>query len=240
MSRHVTVVSVVDAIAENLRSQLFSGELSGDARLTEAAVAATYDVARPTAKAAIQQLVTDGLLLRDAHKTARVPSMGIDEARDLFFSRTCIESEVVRELARRQAAVATAEAANRSVHSFGEDPGFGVIAPVTDFHVALVRSLDSERMQRIFAGLMGEMRVLMAQMHHRRRLYVDLIAEEHDAILAGIASGDPEAAARAMSAHLTNARDRMLLAMEPAFTSSESGGLGQPGQADGAPDPRVA
>jgi len=77
-----------------------------------------------------------------------------------------------------------------------------------------VQSLGSERMQRIFTGLMGEMRILMAQMHYRQELRASVIVEEHDAILAAIEAGDPDGAAQAMRDHLYAARDRRLLAVE--------------------------
>lgn len=210
----VTVVSIVDAVAASLREKLFDGALGGNSTLTEADVAAMYDVARPTAKSAIQQLVSEGLLLRDAHKTARVPSMGPDDVRDLIFSRTCIESEMVRELARRRAVPAAAQESNRIAYSFAGPPDFDAIAPVLDFHLGLVLSVGSERMRRIFTGLMSEMRLCMVQMHHRRQLDVNVIAGEHDAILASIAGGDPDAAAQAMSYHLTRALDRILQTLE--------------------------
>jgi DNA-binding GntR family transcriptional regulator len=214
VNSQLTVVSIVDAIAENLRTQLFNGEILGDATFTEAKVATTYDVARPTAKAAIERLVSEGLLIRDAHKTARVPSMDAEDIRDLYFSRKCVEVEVVRALARRHAKLAHAESANRTISGFHGQSDLGAIAPVVDFHLSLVHALGSERMQRIFTGLMGEMRLCMAQMQRRRLLHLSLIAEEHEAILAAVAKGAPNAAAQAMSVHLDNARDRLLPALE--------------------------
>jgi DNA-binding GntR family transcriptional regulator len=210
----VTVVSIVDAVAASLRGQILQGALGGNSTLTEADVAAMYDVARPTAKSAIQQLVSEGLLLRDAHKTARVPSMGPGDVRDLIFSRTCIECEMVRELARRRAVPAAAQESNRIAYSYAEHPDFDGIAPVLDFHLGLVLSVGSERMRRIFTGLMSEMRLCMVQMQYRRQLDIDLITGEHDAILASIAAGDPDAAAQAMSYHLTRALDRILQTVE--------------------------
>jgi DNA-binding GntR family transcriptional regulator len=222
LKSRVTVVSIVDAVAASLRGQVLEGALSGNSTLTEADVAAMYDVARPTAKSAIQQLVSEGLLLRSAHKTARVPFLGPDDVRDLIFSRTCIESEVVREMARRRAVPASAQESNRIVYSFVGHPDSDAIAPVLDFHLGLVRSVGSERMQRIFTGLMSEMRLCMVQMQYRDQLDIDLIAGEHDAILASIAMGDPDAAAQAMSYHLARALDRILRTIE-ASPASMSG-----------------
>ena len=53
MVARVTVQSVVDAIADDLRTSVLTGELQPGDALTEAEVAARYDVARATAKAAI-------------------------------------------------------------------------------------------------------------------------------------------------------------------------------------------
>jgi DNA-binding GntR family transcriptional regulator len=215
----VTVVSIVDAVAASLRTQVLEGALSGNSTLTEGDVAAIYDVARPTAKSAIQQLVSEGLLLRDAHKTARVPTLGPDDVRDLIFSRSCIESQVVREMARRRTVPGSPQEPNRIAYSSVEHPDSDAIAPVLDFHLGLVRSVGSERMQRIFTGLMSEMRLCMVQMQYRQQLDINLIAAEHDAILASIAGGDPEAAAQAMSYHLARALERILQTVEASAAS---------------------
>ena len=50
------VVSVVDAIADNLRDGILAGELMPGTALTESDVAGRYDVARPTAKAALEKV----------------------------------------------------------------------------------------------------------------------------------------------------------------------------------------
>jgi hypothetical protein len=44
-------------------------------------------MARPTAKAALERLVYEGILRRATNKTARVPLMDADDIRDLYYSR---------------------------------------------------------------------------------------------------------------------------------------------------------
>jgi len=63
----IAAVSIVEAIAADLRSRVFSGELGSGEALTETDVASTYEVARPTAKASIEKLVAEGLLDRGTH-----------------------------------------------------------------------------------------------------------------------------------------------------------------------------
>jgi DNA-binding GntR family transcriptional regulator len=209
-------LSVVDAVAADLRANLFTGEFHVNRQLTEAEVASTYGVARPTAKAAIEKLVSEGLLQRRTHKTARVPAMSADDVRDLYLTRACIELEVVRRLAMTGASIADAVAANAEVLGADEEAGGGpdIIEPTTGFHLALVRSLQSQRLNRMYGTVMGEMRLCMAQMRSQKLLRRDLIVEEHWKILECIGSGDADGAAAAMRVHLTNAQNRLVPLLE--------------------------
>lgn len=214
MALRVHPLTIVDAIAEDIRANLFSGALQGNTQLTEAEVAANYDVARPTAKAAIEKLVGEGLLLRDMHKTARVPSIGPGEVRDLYFSRLCIESEVVRRLATSGTLPDSIRRANNEVMALRPDSGVAVAEHVINFHLSLVSELGSQRLTRLFSTLMGEMRLCMAQMDHLRLLHASVIADEHKLIMQKIADADPEGAVGAMADHLRNAENRLLPTLE--------------------------
>jgi DNA-binding GntR family transcriptional regulator len=214
MALRVQPLSIVDAIADDIRGNLFNGALPGSTQLTEAEVATTYDVARPTAKAAIEKLVAEGLLLRGTHKTARVPELGPDEVRDLYFSRLCIESEVVRRLAAGRILPETLIRANNDVVAVQTASGLEVTEPVIRFHLALVGALGSPRLTRVFGTLMGEMRLCMAQMNYRRLLHADLIAQEHKVILEQIAAGDPDGAVAALATHLRLAENRLVPSLE--------------------------
>jgi DNA-binding GntR family transcriptional regulator len=214
MALRVHPITIVDAIAEDIRANLFSGALQGNTQLTEAEVAANYDVARPTAKAAIEKLVGEGLLLRGMHKTARVPSIGPEEVRDLYFSRLCIESEVVRRLAATGALPDSVRQANNEVMALRPDSGIEVADFVINFHLSLVSELGSQRLTRLFSTLMGEMRLCMAQMNHLRLLHAPVIADEHKLIMQKIADGDPDGAVGAMADHLRKAENRLLPTLE--------------------------
>jgi DNA-binding GntR family transcriptional regulator len=214
MALRVQAVSIVDAIADDIRRNLFSGALQSDTQLTEADVAASYDVARPTAKAAIEKLVAEGLLLRGTHKTARVPALGPAEVRDLYFSRLCIESEVVRRLAATGTLPDMVWLANDEVAALKPGSGMEVAEPVIRFHLGLVSALGSQRLTRLFSTLMGEMRLCMAQMNDRRLLHAQVIAEEHRLILQEIAAGNPEDAVAALAEHLRQAENRIIPTLE--------------------------
>lgn len=214
MVLRVQALSIVDAVAGDMRSKLFAGDLVSDAQLTEGDVASRYGVARPTAKASIEKLVAEGLLVRGANRSARVPVLGSDDVRDLYFARRTIEGEVVRQLARRHSLPAEATKADADTLATGDEAGSVIIESVTRFHVSLVNAVGSARLSRLFATLMGEMQLCMVQMRSRRLLQGAAIVDEHKAISAHIQAGDADAAVQALFDHLARSEERMVAASE--------------------------
>lgn len=206
----VQALSIVDAVAADMRNKLFTGEIESDAQLTEADVAASYGVARPTAKASIEKLVAEGLLIRGTHRTARVPSLTEEDVRDLFFSRKTIEGQVVRELAAHRTLPVGAPRANADARAVAADSDLTLVEPVMRFHISLVNAVGSHRLSRLFDALMGEMQLCMVQMQSRRLLEGMTIVDEHKLITDAIEAGDPDAAYEALIDHLSHAEERML------------------------------
>jgi DNA-binding GntR family transcriptional regulator len=90
---------VVDALTSSLRAKVLDGQIDPGVGLGETDVATEYEVSRPTAKAAIAALVAEGLLRREAHRSAQVPTLSRADVEDLFLVRVPLELEVVRLLA---------------------------------------------------------------------------------------------------------------------------------------------
>lgn len=212
MSR-LAVVSVVDAAAQELRDDVLHGRLAPGTGLTEADVASRFDVARPTAKAAIQKLVSEGMLERGNHKTARVRRLGPDDVRDIYATRTYLESEVLRRLARAAITPPEAREANERIRALPGDSAMEVVEPDMLFHTALVDALGSIRMSRIYRSLTSEVRLCMAQVQGRNLLSTHLIASEHHGLLELIAAGEGDAAASLLEVHLGRARERLAAAL---------------------------
>src|SRR6185312_2329755 len=65
--------SSVEATVEILRARILDGVLGPGARIVEEQTSAELAVSRHTLRAALQQLVSDGLLSHEAHRGVRVP-----------------------------------------------------------------------------------------------------------------------------------------------------------------------
>ncbi|MCR2784810.1 GntR family transcriptional regulator [Microbacterium sp. zg-YB36] len=209
MVARIAVVSVIDAVTEELRRRVLSGELAPDTTLGEVEIAETYAVARPTAKAAIENLVRERLLERRAHKTARVVRLTPDDARDIYRTRAIIEAEVLRILATEKRVPDAARSANREIAALVDASPLEIVDPDMRFHRSLVDALSSVRTSGVYESLASEVVFCMSQVQGASLLPTELIAGEHERMLELIEAGDGDAAAALLELHLGRARERL-------------------------------
>lgn len=214
MSSRVTATSIVEAVGQDLRTRILAGTLTSSVAVTEAEVAQHYSVARPTAKAAIEKLVAEGLLVRGTHKSARVASLGPDSVQDIYLACACLESGVLRRLAASRTVPAAAVAANAELLARAEAGDLALVEPDLRFHTALVDAAGNERLGRMYRSLVSEVQLCMTRVQSLHLLDSAVIHAEHQQILDHLAAGNPEAAAATLEAHLATARDRLAAALE--------------------------
>lgn len=214
MNRRVVATSIVDAVAEDLRGRLYAAEFPGGTAFTEADIAQTYEVSRPTAKGAIEKIVAEGLLVRGAHKTARVPELGPDDVRDIYLTRAYLETEVLRRLAAQNYAPEAAAEANREIaETLDSENALSIVEPDMRFHTSLIDALGSVRTSKMYNSLVSEVRVCMTQVQGRGLLDPKLICAEHEEILRLIRAGEADAVACLLDEHLARARERLVAAV---------------------------
>ncbi len=198
-----------DAIFETLKTRIIDQSEPPGSTLTESAVALRFGVARPTAKLAIERLVSDGLLRREAHRAARVPELRRDDIVDLFATRRLIEAEAIDSLARGGAIPADALAAHRELLGIARTGGAFAAHDAT-FHRALVAGSPRPRLARMHAGLMGEIELCIGQVEAHHLLPVADVAAQHQGILDAVTAGDPATAADLARAHIDAAGSALL------------------------------
>jgi DNA-binding GntR family transcriptional regulator len=224
-TKTLEVPSLVDALYAATRDRILNGELPAGDPVTEVDLATLYSVARPTAKAAMERLVYDGLLRRAWNKTARVPIMTSEDIRDLYFVRAFLEREIGMELAKRKL---VPEAARRSLQAMREcgpdSPVTQVVEADIEFHLALVEALASPRLGRLYRSLMGEVHLCMAQVRTNQLESPASFVDEHLAIIDAIEVGEPHYVSQLISNHLEAACLRLLrhVAGHEADTDTET------------------
>ena len=203
-------VSMIEAVAASVRERVVAGAFLPGAQLREGELADEYSVARPTVRAALQQLTLTGLLRREANHSAFVPELSPADIADLFGTRALIETEAVRRLTKSALELHSAEQAVLRLERFtGEASWSDVVESDLEFHRALVDASRSPRLLRLFELLADEIRLAMAQLRPVYASPTDL-AVEHRALLTVIRTGRTTQAVKLMQQHLERAVNDLL------------------------------
>lgn len=194
-----------ETVAQKLRADIIAQRDAPGSAITESAVALRFGVARPTARIAIDRLVADGILRREAHRAARVPELSYDDVLDLFDTRSIVETAAMAALAEAGAIPAEALAAHRALTATDDFAHHDI-----QFHRALVAGQPSSRLTRLHELLMGEVELCIGQVQSAQLITAHEVAEQHQGILDAITAGDAATAERLTRDHIVGARDRLL------------------------------
>lgn len=203
--------TLVDTLSEAVSRQVLAGDIPVGSSVTEKDIAELFDVARPTAKAAIERLVQTGILRRSANKTARVPQLSEDDVDDLYSSRIFFEGRVVVGLALAGTVPQEVdEALSAMQRALEADSLTDAVEADVAFHRALVSGLQSSRLTRMLDTILGEAHLCIAQERAAGRAARETSDREHRAILRAIEAKDVEAAHSLLVEHLATAAQRLL------------------------------
>jgi DNA-binding GntR family transcriptional regulator len=185
----LTRASVVDALADALRSRILSGDLAPGALLREEALSTAYDVSRHTLRAALRALAGEGLVQIVPNRGASVTQLAAADLVPLFELRAALEVEACRlALDRNDGSLPAAvhdrlDALVRACRSKGS--AWSEIAEAhAQFHEALVAGAQSPRIEDAYTRLATELNLFLAQLRpvwsrrrmidHHRALVLDL------------------------------------------------------------------
>ena len=203
--------SLPEAVYDALRESIVTMVDSPGAILTETAVAERYGVARPTAKAALERLVSEGLLSRRAHHAAQVPQLSRDDIQDLYSNRAILEEAALQNLAADAVVPIAALAVHRELLEHVRTDDRAALARTDlDFHRQLVLAQHSPRLAKMHGLLMGEIELCIGQVQSHRLIRPSDVAHQHQGILDAVAAADVALAGRLTREHIEGARDRLL------------------------------
>jgi DNA-binding GntR family transcriptional regulator len=209
-ARTLTRASVVDALADALRSRILSGDLAPGAPLREEALSTAYDVSRHTLRAALRALAGEGLVQIVPNRGASVMRLAAADLVPLFELRAALEVEACRLTLERNDGSLPAtvhdrlDALVRACRSKGSD--WSEVADAhARFHEAVVAGAQSPRIEEAYTRLATELNVFLAQLRpvwSRRRMI-----EHHRALVLDLeTTGDIIALRR----HLTDGLEAVL------------------------------
>jgi DNA-binding GntR family transcriptional regulator len=197
--------TAVAALTATLRDRILDSDLAPGARLIERELVDEHDVSRVTARSALARLAAEGLVVLEAHRGARVASLGREQLHDLFALRTALEVEAARiALAERPdeldaelgEAVASLAAACRPKRVVWRRVG----EAHEEVHRALVDAARSPRISAAHQSLAAELRLFVVRLKpvwtpqemvaHHEQLRRELQTEGPEALRRHLAEGE--------------------------------------------------
>lgn len=210
----ITAVSVADAVADELRRRLLAGEYTAGEHVRDTELAAEFDVARPTIRAAVQMLVADGLLERGRGRSAQVRLFTAADAVDLYRLRRPIEIRALELVVSSGARLDEVEAALQRFAALNEEATWQAVADHdVAFHRTIFVAAQSPRLLRTFDEVASELRLLIAQLRPTYSSISDLVTE-HAGLLQALRDADIVAATRAWNAHFDQSEEFFLHLMK--------------------------
>jgi DNA-binding GntR family transcriptional regulator len=205
-------VSTVDRVADELRRALFDGELGPGTPLREIALAEALGVSRSTVREALGVLVAEGLADRVPNKGTQVRRLDPHQAADVIRARTVIESAGVRHWA--QATEEARDEVRRALAAYSdlrhsECTTAEFTAAHLEIHRALAALTGSERLVAMTDALHSEVRLALAEVDRARGNTAEQV-HSHSHLLDLLESGDLDAAAAELAAHLEDAEASMV------------------------------
>lgn len=199
------------SVAAAIREAITDGEFAPEQRLVEADLSARFGTSRSAVRSALLQLTEEGLVEREQNRGARVRAVSLEEAVEISEVRMMLEGLCAAKAAERideDQVAELREIGTRMERLVGEGNVLGYSEANQQLH-RRIRELSGQQA----AGAVLE-RLRAQNVRHQFRLSLqpgrpNTSLPEHLAIIAAIGDHDPEAAERAMRAHLRSVIDAL-------------------------------
>ena len=218
--------SLASAARQEIERLVLSGDLPPGAKLTEAALSERLGVSRGPIREAFRRLEEAGLVQQEKNRGVFVRDIALDEAAEIFDLRA-----VMDELAGRRLSQSITAEQSRALRAIVErmeqvaraDDADAYHLLNLEFHDRVVEFAGNRKMASMYRKLVKEL-ALARRRNLGEEQPLPQSAAEHRHILKAIASGDPEAAGRALFEHAEASRQRMLRQRAPAAATRARAG----------------
>ncbi|WP_095012066.1 GntR family transcriptional regulator [Tsuneonella mangrovi] len=195
------VIGVREQIAQILRSEIISGELAPNQKLTEEVLAQRFGVSRGRIRDVLLELSKEGLLVTRANKSTTVNDVAPPDLQALMVKlRLTIETFAINKVAKAPSEVllsALEEALDKLSQCLKSDDFAEITKADIEFHRVIISAAGGEDLLTLWQPVIMRMR-----MNYRRLSTPAQSIEEHDAIFEAIKRGDAKGAVDALKANI--------------------------------------
>ena len=204
--------SLTTVVQQEIERAILVGEYAPGSKLIEATLAEKLGVSRGPVREAFRMLEEAGLVRNEKNRGVFVRDIPIDEAVEIFDLRAAMDELVGRQLAKNITAPQLKE-----IRGLVDQMEKAVKADDTRqyhllnlrFHDRLVEMAGNRKLTAIYRKLIKELS-LFRRLNLADGWLMPISAGEHRQIVKAIASGDADAAGRAMFDHVMESKERTI------------------------------
>ncbi len=204
--------SLVSVVHAELEQMILSGRLAPGEKLTELTIAAKLGISRGPLREAFRMLEEAGLVRITKNRGVFVRDIAVEEAIEIFDLRAAMD-----ELVGRKLAVNITPAQIKEIRSMvdamekavKEKDAYHYHLLNLKFHDRLVELAGNSKLSAIYRKLIKELS-LFRRLNLEDGWLMPISASEHRQIVKAIASGDPDAAGKAMFEHVMDSKERTI------------------------------
>jgi DNA-binding GntR family transcriptional regulator len=197
---------MADSVTEELRSDILGGVFMPGERLIELQLSERYDCGRAAVREALVQLESEGLVERQANRGAIVRRVSIAEAIEITEARSALES-LITARAARMATDDDRVHLKEIIADMRDAVASDDAARYSDLNLQLHHKLRTMSRHAVANEMVENLRNRAVQNQYRLALMPGRQAvslEQHAAIVDAVVAADEDAAAAAMTEHLSS------------------------------------
>ena len=207
-------MSTPTPIYGQLLTAIEKGSLRPGNRLLETELAGRFGVSRTPIREAIRRLETDGLVVHKPRVGAMVRVLSQQEIVELYEMRIVLEATAAQMASKHasKAEIRTLTTWNTQMLAASEDP-FAVAAFNRKFHTCILNAARNRFLAQSYNSLSHSL-VLLGKTTLETSARVQDVTAQHEKIIAAVKSGQAEASAQAMRAHMEASLEHRLKALQ--------------------------
>lgn len=200
-----------DKVYEQIKNAILYGDVFSEA-FTEVQISEMLKTSRTPVRAAIQDLVKEGLLIYIPRKGVTVRKITSEEESEIFLLRSVIESEVIKTLTKL---ILTSKQLNplksiikQQEEAIKNNDGVRFIELDQEFHITLAKLANYLITQRVLQNL-HNLTQIMGLKAVRKQGRMEAVVREHKDIIQAIENKDTELASEIILNHLNKTKETL-------------------------------
>ncbi|WP_051291515.1 GntR family transcriptional regulator [Fictibacillus gelatini] len=205
-------ITTQDKVYTQIKQAILNGDLTSDEIFTEVQLSETLNTSRTPVRAAIQDLVKEGLLVSIPRKGLTVREITQKEQDEIFLLRSAIEVEVVKKLTSVVTSPKQLTALNliyqQQEEAMKNDDGIKFIDLDQEFHLTLTRIAGFGIMEQVLHNLHNLTQLMGLKAVSKKGRMKDVLIE-HREIIRALEERNSELASQCILEHLKNTKETL-------------------------------